>query len=129
MRIRCISHIINLVVQAFLFSGVIEIEELESYDEQEQSREPTNEEARKIKFRLLGPLGQGHNIVVHIRGSPSRTAEFKELAGRMIPMDNRTRWNSWYEMLKVLLNLRPAVEKYCQDHEDELKEDILSFQD
>jgi hypothetical protein len=47
----------------------------------------------------------------------------------MIPMDNCTRWNSWYEMLKVLLNLRPAVEKYCQDHEDELEDDILSFQD
>ena len=86
-------------------------------------------EARRIKFRLLGPLGQGHNIVVHIRGSASRTEEFRELAGRMIPMDNRTRWNSWYNMLIVLLNLRPAVEKYCQDHEDELEEDILTFQD
>ena len=32
-------------------------------------------------------------------------------------------------MLVVLLNLRPAVEKYCQDHKDELEDDILSFQD
>jgi hypothetical protein len=32
-------------------------------------------------------------------------------------------------MLVVLLNLRPAIEKYCIDHEDELEEDILSFQD
>jgi hypothetical protein len=32
-------------------------------------------------------------------------------------------------MLVVLLNLRPCVEKYCQDHEDELKDDILTFQD
>jgi hypothetical protein len=47
----------------------------------------------------------------------------------MIPMDNRTRWNSWYDMLVVLLNLRPAVEKYCQDYEEELEEDILSFLD
>jgi hypothetical protein len=129
MRIRCIGHIINLVVQAFLFADVIGMEELESYDEQDQSKESIDEEARRTKFRLLGPLGQGHNIVVHIRGSPGRTAEFRELAGRMIPMDNRTRWNSWYTMLVVLLNLRPAVEKYCQDHEDELEEDILSFQD
>jgi len=112
-----------------LFTNVIDIDELESYNEQERDKELIDNKARRAKFRLLGPLGQGHNIVVHIRGSPSRTAEFKELAGRMIPMDNRTRWNSWYEMLKVLLNLRPAVEKYCQDHEDELKEDILSFQD
>jgi hypothetical protein len=67
--------------------------------------------------------------VVHIQGSASQTAQFKELAGRMIPMDNRTRWNSWYDMLVVLHNVKPAVEKYCQDHEDELKEDILSYQD
>ena len=44
-------------------------------------------------------------------------------------MDNRIRWNSWYNMLFVLLNLRPAVEKYCLDYEDELKEDLLSFID
>jgi hypothetical protein len=32
-------------------------------------------------------------------------------------------------MLVVLFNVRPAVEKYCQDHEDELKDNILSYQD
>ena len=45
----------------------------------------------------------------------------------MIPMDNRTRWNSWYNMLVVLYNVKPAVKKYYQDHEDELEEDILSY--
>jgi hypothetical protein len=32
-------------------------------------------------------------------------------------------------MLFVLLNLRPAVEKYCQDHKEELEEDILTPKD
>jgi hypothetical protein len=128
-RIRCIGHIINLVVQAFLFANVIGVEELESYDSQNENGELEDKEIIRIKFRLLGPLGQAHNIVVHIRGSPSRTEEFKVLAGRLIPLDNRTRWNSWYNMLTVLLNLRPAVEKYCQDHEEELEDDILSRQD
>jgi hypothetical protein len=32
-------------------------------------------------------------------------------------------------MLIVLLDLRLIVEKYCQDHKDELEDDILSFQD
>jgi hypothetical protein len=59
----------------------------------------------------------------------TRTARFKELVGRMIPMDNRTRWNGWYDMLLVLLNLRPVVKKYCLDYEDKLKEDLLSFID
>jgi hypothetical protein len=128
-RIRCIGHIINLVVQAFLFTDVIGIEELELYNGQEETRELADKEAIRAKFRLLGPLGQAHNIVVHIRGSPGRTAAFKALAKRLIPMDNRTRWNSWYDMLVVLLNLRPAVEKYCQDYEEELELDLLSHQD
>jgi hypothetical protein len=34
-RIRCIGHIINLIVQAFLFANIIGIEELESYDERD----------------------------------------------------------------------------------------------
>ena len=93
-RIRCIGHIINLVVQAFLFADVIGIEELESYDNQDQRGEKEGEEERRVKFRLMGPLGKMHNIVVHIRGSTACIAEFLELAGRWIPLDNRTRWNS-----------------------------------
>jgi hypothetical protein len=128
-RIRCLGHIINLVVQAFLFTGVIDLNNLESYDEQEEIEAFDMTEAIRVQFRLMGPLGQAHNIVVHIRGSAERTDEFRTYAGRMIPMDNRTRWNSWYQMLIVLLNLRPAVEKYCQDHEEELEEDILTSKD
>jgi hypothetical protein len=93
-QIRCIGYIINLVVQAFLFTNVMKMAELESYDEQDQDEELIDEEARRDKFRLLGPLGQAHNIVAHIRGSTSRTQAFRNLVGRMIPMDNRTRWNS-----------------------------------
>jgi hypothetical protein len=108
---------------------VVKLEELESYDEQDEIGVFGDHEAMRIQFRLMGPLGQVHNIVVHIRGSASRTEEFRKLAGRMIPMDNCMRWNSWFDMLVVLLNLRPAIEKYCQDHEDELKDDILTPKD
>jgi hypothetical protein len=128
-RIRCLGHIINLIVQAFLFTNLVNLESLELYDEQEEAGVFDTTEAVRSQFRLLGPLGQAHNIVVHIRGSAGRTEQFRTLAGRMIPMDNRTRWNSWYQMLLVLLNLRPAVEKYCQDYEEELEEDILSPKD
>jgi hypothetical protein len=51
--------------------------------------------------------------VVYIRGLAGRTEEFRELIGRIILIDNRTRWNSWFNILIVLLNLRPIVEKYC----------------
>ena len=45
----------------------------------------------------------------------------------MILIDNRTRWNGWFKMLDVLLNLRPIVKKYYTDHKDELIGDILSY--
>jgi hypothetical protein len=112
-----------------LFANVIRVEELELYNSQDENRELVDEEARRIKFRLLGPLGQAHNIVVHIHRSLGCTEEFRVLAGRLIPLDNCTRWNSWFNMLVVLLNLRPAVEKYCQDYEEELEDDLLSYQD
>jgi hypothetical protein len=129
-RIRCLGHIINLVVQAFLFTNQVSLESLDSYDEQERHTGVFDvTEAIRAQFRLMGPLGQAHNIVVHIRGSAGRTKEFRTLATRLIPMDNRTRWNSWYEMLRVLLDLRPAVERYCQNHEEELEEDILTPKD
>ena len=57
------------------------------------------------------------------------TARFKQLTGRLIPIDNCIRWNSWYKMLIVLLNLRPVVEKYYVDYKEELKEDILNHLD
>ena len=129
-QIRCISHIINLVVQAFLFTKAFTIEELESYDAQEEGGELLLEdEAKKAKFWLLGPLGQAHNIVVYMQALPSCAEEFKKLAGRIVLMDNRTRWNSQFNMLTVLLNLQPLVEKFCHDHIDELAKDILTTHD
>ena len=45
----------------------------------------------RAQFRLMGPLGQAHNIVVHIRGLARRIEEFRILANRLILIDNRTR--------------------------------------
>src|SRR6266536_6616344 len=84
----------------------MDLEELASYDLEDEDGELTDKEIRKARFRLLGFFGKGHNIVVHIDGSSARTDVFRKLAGRLILMDNRTRWNSWYKMLLVLLLLR-----------------------
>ena len=128
-RIRYISYIINLVVQAFLFVDIMEIGKLESYDDQDRNRDVIDKEVRRAKFRLLGLLGQGHNIVVYIHRSPARTKVFKELAGRIILIDNRTRQNSQYTMLLIILRLKSEVEKYCDLYEGELQGDLLSRED
>jgi hypothetical protein len=60
----------------------------------------------------MGPLGKIYNIIVYIRGLTARIAEFLELVGRRILLDNRIRWNSWYTMLVIALELRPAVKQY-----------------
>ena len=42
-------------------------------------------------------------------------------------MDNRIRWNSQYNMLKVLLKEKAYVDKYCEDFEHELRKDLLDL--
>ena len=64
---------------------------LESYNEAEANGELTNEEAKKVKFRLLGPLGKAYNIVVYIRSLSSYADHFRKLARRIILIDNRIR--------------------------------------
>ena len=51
---------------------LVDIDELESYDKVEVDEELIDEEAKKAKFRLLGPLGKVYNIVVHIYSSSGR---------------------------------------------------------
>jgi hypothetical protein len=70
-----------------------------------------------------------HNIVIYIRGSTAWIAEFLELASRMIPLDNCTRWNSWYLMLVVTLELRLAIKKYYQNYKLELEDNKLTPED
>lgn len=128
-RIRCIGHIINLAVQAFLFQNLIEIKRVEWYDEQEAMGEVGNEEEKQVTFRVMGPLGKLHNIVVHIRSSANHAKEFKALAGRLIPLDNRTRWNSWYLMLLIAIEEAGAIDTYSKNNFATLEKDYLSPSD
>jgi hypothetical protein len=127
-RIRCFGHIINLAVQAFLFHNVLQPEELELYEREEELGDIIGDEAeqkKKTKFRLLGPLGQLHNIVIHTRSSAGRIAEFVALARRMVPLDNRTRWNSWSLMLEVALKHDADLDTYSKKHFNDLEQDYL----
>ena len=106
------GHIINLAVLGLLFYNSISAEELESYDELEKRRELKDIERVKQKFWLLGPLSKLPNIVVDIRSSANRTAEFLALATRMVPLDNCTRWNSWYNSLVAANKPAAAIDTY-----------------
>ena len=105
------------------------MDELESYDEAETDREFTDKKVKKAKFRLLRSLSKAHNIVIYIRSSDGRADYFRKLTERIILIDNRTRWNSWYNILQILLEQKAHVDKYCKDFERELQKNLLNFID
>ncbi|KJZ70189.1 hypothetical protein HIM_10412 [Hirsutella minnesotensis 3608] len=127
-RLRCMGHIINLAVQAFLFQGSLDSKRCELYDNGEELE---GIQKQRVEFRLLGPLGKLHNLVINIRSSSGRTKEFNQLAGRGIPLDNRTRWNSWYQMLHVATEkgIAGALDTYTKNHFSDLSADYLSPED
>ena len=51
-----------------------------------------------------------------MRENDSRYQEFIDIAGRLIPLNNITRWNSWYHMLVVVLKLQSAIDIYLKRH-------------
>jgi hypothetical protein len=130
-RLRCNGHVINLAVQAFLFGknkdasdeALRQVSQL-SYDEQEGAVERAE---TVTTWRQYGALGMLHNLVVWIRSSSQRYQAFLKVAGRMIPQDNSTGWNSWYLMIHVAITLRKEINSFIDDHymEGDIKLDYL----
>jgi hypothetical protein len=78
---------------------------------------------------IMGPMGKLHNHIVHIRSSANRTTWFVERASKMVPLDNRTRWNSWFAMLNTALEdqVKAALQLYVEHYQDDfLKDDLLT---
>jgi hypothetical protein len=73
---------------------MINLNELESYDLKNEDGKFINKKIKRTRFKLLKSFSQKYNIVIHIRGLNARTEYFKTLIKRMIPIDNRTKWNS-----------------------------------
>jgi hypothetical protein len=74
------------------------MDKLESYDEAKTDKEFINKEIKKAKFRFLEFFDKIYNIVIYIRNLDGRADYFRKLAERMIPMNNRTKWNNWYNI-------------------------------
>ncbi|EKG08972.1 HAT domain-containing protein [Macrophomina phaseolina MS6] len=137
-RIRCHGHIINLASQAFIFASdketidavVKEIrQEAESGDEDdlngssdegieydEEVRLSALSKKKRLSWRDVGPLGKLHAIVAYMRASELLYNEFLAAAGRMIPMDNDTRWDSWHTMNAVACELEGHVDTFVKNH-------------
>ncbi|KAM3526955.1 hypothetical protein MY4038_006571 [Beauveria bassiana] len=75
---------------------------------------------KRRSWKDIGPLGKLHAIVAHTRASELLYNEFLDGAGRMIPMDNDTRWNSWYTMSRVACELEGHVDSFVKRHRKEI---------
>src|SRR5205814_8155135 len=78
---------------------------------------------------IMGPMGKLHNHIVHIRSSANHTTWFIECAGKLIPLDNLTRWNSLFEMLDTALEdqVKAMLQLYIEHYQDDfLKDDLLT---
>ena len=141
-RIRCHGHVINLASQAFIFASdketidavVKEVrqeakardvnnlttssdEEVDEDDEDEEVRLATVSKGKKRpSWKDIGPLGKLHTIVAYMRASELLYNEFLDVAGRMIPMDNDTRCDSWYTMNEVACGLEGHVDTFVKNH-------------
>jgi hypothetical protein len=70
------------------------MEELESYNNEEEAKIFVDSEGIRAKFWLLRLLGKAYNIMAYIYKSLKWIMIFKNFANRMILMDNCTRWNN-----------------------------------
>lgn len=135
-RIRCHGHIINLCVQAFLFMGsreaVLEAcREIEEMDEASFNMDMLEgwKKQKELGWRQMGPLGKIHNIAVHIRADDYRYNLFRRRAGKILGLDNDTRWNSWFLLLDTALNKEEHIKWYQDKYYDALVDDYLTPQD
>ena len=135
-RICCHGHVINLIVQAFLFmdskeavdTACRQIEELDeaSYD---MDMLQAWKRHRDLGWREMGPLGKVHNTALHIRADNFRYNQFQKRAGRILALDNDTRWNSWFHLLNITLEKQDHVKWYQEKNYDTLKNDFLTIDD
>ncbi|KAI8399992.1 hypothetical protein FOFC_18811, partial [Fusarium oxysporum] len=140
-RLRCSGHIMNLIVQAFLFrskakkiqederEGVDEAyERLRRLSEREEGGIITKAQATE-EWREFSVLGKLHNLCIYSRSSTSIYNDFKAEIGRALPRDNDTRWNSWFRLIDVAIENRAKFMDWIQENHAKIEKDALDHND
>ncbi|OAQ59076.1 transposase-like protein [Purpureocillium lilacinum] len=136
-RIRCIGHIINLVVKALLFG--------EGVSAWEKNLIEASEEQRVALWTLKGVIGKLHNLVVYINRNDARREQLRArmrvtktsdgmLFVGVLLSDGGIRWNATFYMIERALKCRPAIDLYQAqwkppDKNDKHKNDFLTEAD
>jgi hypothetical protein len=114
-RLRCLSHIVNLVVKVFLWG-----DDPETFEHEVNSIcNRGDEEAELDLWRKRGPLGKFHNIIVWIGQSLQRQDKLEERVKQLHPETTatalahgiETRWRGDHNELVSALQHRKALEE------------------
>lgn len=121
-RVRCIGHILNLVVKALLFG-----KDADAFEESLVNGELLARAAHDL-WMQKGPVGKAHNFVVWVHRSDMLTQLLRQLQQDFfeasddakvrkqkpvdVIVDNDTRWLSQYYMIRRLLRLQPFYEEF-----------------
>ena len=121
-RVRCIGHILNLVVKALLFG-----KDADAFEEPLVNGELLARAAHD-QWMQKGPVGKAHNFVVWVHRSDMLTQLLRQLQQDFfeasddlkvrkqkpvdVIVDNDTRWLSQYYMIRRLLRLQPFYEEF-----------------
>jgi len=114
-RARCQAHIVNIATQAFMFAH-----DNEAFDVAVQRSQNTAESGDLMdEIATLAGLQEGgfcrhqsmtkaYGLALELRTMKYHNA-FKKLAGRVIRLPNKTRWNGWYFLLLETGQCRPYI--------------------
>jgi hypothetical protein len=75
----------------------------------------------------MGILRKLYNNIIYSRLSASRTAHFRKKIRRIILLNNRTRWNFWFQFFYTILEYISEIDKYVRDNLDSLYKNFLTI--
>jgi hypothetical protein len=109
-RGRCISHTINLAAKALLFSN-----NPDAFEEQFNGAFALSYSDYQL-WRIRGPVGKLHNLVVNVRNMHQLSYSFKKIQKKaVIPqslrliIDNNIRWLSQLYMIRRAIQLKTSL--------------------
>ncbi|KAJ3542069.1 hypothetical protein NM208_g2343 [Fusarium decemcellulare] len=84
---------------------------------------------KERRWSQLGPLGKFHNTAIHIKAKDYRHSLFRRRAGKVLGLDNDTRWNSWFLQLDTALDKEEHIKWYQGKSYNAHVDDYLAPQD
>jgi hypothetical protein len=105
-RVRCIGHVFNLAVRSLIH-------------ESEKSCAPIQEDdhdndIQKDEHREIPALHKLRKLAKYLNRSTTLKAKWRNEMKTMVPLDNDTRWNSVFRMVKSVVDRKAEVDNFIR---------------